>query len=275
MDRIAAPVEQRARRLRSTAATAASIVAASRPSERFGTISNNASVAMRNRTAHASAIAAATSRVRSPARRRAYSRVCAPRPRAASAAPTARTSPERPSSPKTAISGGNGDVAKRRCDGERDAEIGGRFADAQTAGDRSVDVVRAERESRAAFEHGENHREPLLIEVIGEPPRRTVARFADERLHFDRAPAANRRSKRRRTSRSAAACARRGRAPTDWQPRAARSRASKRRRSRRSSRSGSCRRAGCGTRRSSRLRSRAPCRRDARAAAVRRLRRPS
>ena len=58
-------------------------------------------------------------------------------------------------------------VAKRRCDRKRDAQIGGGFVHAQTAGDRCIDVVIAELHADAPLEHGEDHRQARLIEIGG------------------------------------------------------------------------------------------------------------
>ncbi len=40
-------------------------------------------------------------------------------------------------------------------------------------------------EAGAALEHGDDHRQPLLIEIIRQASRRAVCGLADERLHFD------------------------------------------------------------------------------------------
>ena len=76
-------------------------------------------------------------------------------------------------------------VVARARDRERDREIGGRLGDAHPAGDARVDVVVAERDAGALLQHRDEHREPVALERLRDPPRDRRAGGRDERLHLD------------------------------------------------------------------------------------------
>ena len=118
------------------------------------------------------------------ARSRRGTRAAAPRP--AGAAPGAPGgSRRRGRSPRRRSCRRRRRVVAGARDRERDREVGRGFGDPHAARDAGVDVLVGERDAGALLQHRDEHREPVPLEGLRDPPRDRRAGRRDERLHLD------------------------------------------------------------------------------------------
>ena len=143
-----------------------------------------------------------------------------PRARASSACAIARTSPASPTSPINSVRGSTGRSRKLEATAARRPRSAAGSSMRDAAGDVQEDVLPGELQSDLLLEDRDQQRR-----AVGSMPsvvRRGVPKRGrrDERLDLDEHRAACPRAPRPRPSPARRRAARRGRAPTDWPPRA-------------------------------------------------------
>ncbi len=103
----------------------------------------------------------------------------------ASAWPTVRTSPARPTSPKNTVDGGRRAAELGRDDRRRHREIGRRLLHPKAAGDVEIDVAVAHHKTAAGLEDRQQHRQTVAVPADHRAPGCCKGAGGDERLDLD------------------------------------------------------------------------------------------